>query len=120
MIILIQDRKNNLHLSDYTPPSGRKFTICGLVYRKEEIINTLALDNAVPGICRTCYEDYHTMYGDDLDIDPRMAHSSLNKNMWSTYFGLINNVKGPEIKYYDMENRDWEKFNKYSRKISRK
>lgn len=120
MILLIQDRKNNLHLVDYTPPSGRKFTICGLIYRKEEILNTLALDNAVAGICRTCYEDYQTMYGDDLNTDPRIARSSLNKKMWKMYYELLNDYIGPEIKYFDMETRNWEKFNKYTRKVLRK
>lgn len=120
MILLIQDRKNNLHLVDYTPPSGNKFTICGIVYRKKEILNTLALDAAVHNICRTCYEDYETMYGDDLENDIRMAHSSLNEKLLGKFrFPELGNTL-TEIKYWDMDYRNWDKLTRYQRKLSRK
>ena len=120
MILLIQDRKNNLHLVDYTPPSGNKFTICGIVYRKKEILNTLALDAAVHNICRTCYEDYETMYGDDLENDIRMAHSSLNERLSGQFrFPELGNPI-PEIKYWDIEHKNWDKLTRYQRKLSRK
>jgi hypothetical protein len=109
MILLIQDRKNNLHLVDYTPPSGNKFTICGIVYRKKEILNTLALDNTVHNICRTCYEDYETMYGDDLKHDPRLAHSSLHNKLLISYIEVVGEIATPEIQYQDLGTRRWEK-----------
>lgn len=120
MIILVIDRHNNLHLVDYTPPSGNKFTICGHVYRKKDIVTTLALDNTVHNICRTCYEDYETMYGDDLEFDPRLARTSLNKKMWKTYYDLLNEITIPEIKYYDLTIRNWEKLTRYRKKVLRK
>ena len=120
MILLIQDRKNNLHLVDYTPPSGNKFTICGIVYRKKEILNTLALDGAVHNICRTCYEDYETMYGDDLENDIRMAHSSLNEKLQGQFKYPSLGNPSPDIQYWDMERRTWDKLTKYQRKLLRK
>lgn len=120
MILLIQDRKNNLHLVDYTPPSGNKFTICGIVYRKKEILNTLALDAAVHNICRTCYETYETMYQDDLDNYIRIAHSALNERVVRDYEYTAKGNAGPEIKYWDMEQKNWDKLTRYQRKISRK
>lgn len=120
MILLIQDRKNNLHLVDYTPASGSKFTICGIVYRKKEILNTLALDNAVHNICRTCYEDYETMYLDDLNDDARTAQSSSHNKMLMTYFEWVHKVSAPEIKFQDLETRKWDKLTKYQRKVQRK
>jgi|SRR6185369_7430145 len=120
MILLIQDRKDNLHLVDYTPPSGNKFTICGLVYRKTDILNTLALDAAIHNICRTCYEDYETMYGDDLENDIRMAHSALNDNLARDYHYLTQGSAGPDIKYWDMAHKTWDKLTRYQRKLLRK
>lgn len=120
MIILVIDRQYNLHLVDYTPLSGNKFTICGHVYRKKDIVTTLALDNTVHNICRTCYEDYETMYGDDLSFDPRLARTSLNKKMWRQYFDLLNDNVTPEMKYYDVVNRRWERLSRYRKKVLRK
>lgn len=120
MIILVIDRDDNLHLVDYTPPSGNKFTICGHVYRKKDIVTTLALDNTVHNICRTCYEDYETMYGDDLEFDPRMARTSMNKKLRENYFDLSYEFLEPALKYYDMTRRHWEKLVRYRRKLARK
>jgi hypothetical protein len=120
MILLIQDRKSNLHLVDYTPPSGNKFTICGLVYRKGEILNTLALDAAIHNICRTCYEDYETMYGDDLENDIRMAHSRLNISLLRDCKEISQGHHIPEIKYWDMSHKTWDKLTRYQRKLLRK
>lgn len=120
MIILVQDRHDNLHIADYTPASGRKFCICGHIYFKKDIVNTLALDNTVPGICRICSEHYQAMYEDDLNFDPRMARTSLNKNMWKLYFDILSEVVSPEIKYYDLMTKRWEKLSKYRRKLTRK
>jgi hypothetical protein len=120
MIILVIDRKSNLHLVDYTPLSGNKFTICGEIYRKKEIVTTLALDNTIHNICRTCYEDYETMYGDDLDFDPRMARTSLNKKMRQQYFDLLFDQQTPELKYYDIVRRRWDRLNRYRKKVLRK
>lgn len=119
MILLVQDRKSNLHLVDYTPPSGNKFTICGLVYRKGDILNTLALDNTIHNICRTCYEDYETMYGDDLDNDIRMAHSSLNANLERDCKQLGKGRLSPEFKYLEISYKHWDKLARYQRKTAR-
>lgn len=120
MIILIQDRQNNLHLVDYTPSSGNKFTICGIVYRKKDILNTLALDNAVHNICRICYELQETMYIDDLNDNPRTVQSSSHTKILMTYFEWVHEVSHPQIKYQDLENRKWDKLTKYQRKVQRK
>jgi len=120
MILLIQDRKNNLHLVDYTAASGNKFTICGLVYRKKDILNTLALDNAVHNICRTCYEDYETMYLDDLNDDTRTSNSSLHNKLIGSYFEVIFGVSAPKVEFQDMSIRKWDKLTKYQRKVNRK
>ncbi len=125
MILLVQDRKSKLHLVDYTPSSGNKYTICGRIYLKKEVMNsltliTLALDNAIHNVCRTCYEDYETMYGDDLNQDIRMTHSSLNEKMCMKYtFPSIGNAR-PDVEYWDLEARHWDKLTKYQRKLARK
>jgi hypothetical protein len=100
MILLIQDRKDNLHLVDYTPPSGNKFTICGLVYRRTDILNTFALYAAINNIC--------------------MAHSALNDNLTRDYHYLTQGSAGPEIKYWDMSHKTWDKLTRYQRKLLRK
>jgi len=120
MILLIQDRKNNLHLVDYTSASGNKFTICGIVYCKKDILNTIALDNAVHNICRICYEDYETMYLDDLNDDARISNSSLHNKLLGTYYEVFHRVSAPEIEFQDMETRKWDKLTKYQRKVQRK
>lgn len=120
MILLIQDRKNNLHLVDYTSSVGNKFTICGLIYRKKDILNVLALDNAVHNICRTCYEDYETMYLDDLNDDTRTALSSLHNKILGSYLEATIGVTAPEIKYQDLGTKRWDKLVKYQRKVQRK
>lgn len=125
MILLVQDRKNNLHLVDYTPASGNKYTICGKLYLKKEVMTsltliTLALDNTIHNICRTCYEDYETIYGDDLNEDIRMAHSTLNEKMRMKYtYPSIGNTR-PEIEYWDLEARHWDKLTRYQRQLVRK
>jgi len=125
MILLIHDRENNLHLVDYTSSIGNKYTICGKIYFKKDIMSsatltTIALDNAIHNICRTCHEDYETMYGDDLNNDIRMAHSSLNEKLrMKYYFPSIGNTS-PEIKYWNLEARHCDKLTKYQRKVARK
>jgi len=121
MILLVQDRKNNLHLVDYTPSSGNKYTICGRIYMKREVMNsltliTLALDNAVHNICRTCYEDYETMYGDDLKYDPRISFTSLHNKLTLKYYEVSGGAAAPEIKYQNLATKHWDKLTKYQRK----
>ncbi len=122
MIILVQDRKNNFHLSDYTSPNGNYYTICGLVYRREQIINTLAMDGAVKDFCRTCYEDYERLYGKTLDEEPRVAKSSTQLHVYdqAANASKINGVYSIQNKYWNLEDRYWDKFNRYQRKLLRK
>lgn len=120
MIILIQDRKDNYHLSDYTPSNGNKYTLCNLVYCKSDIVNTLALDNSVPIICRTCHENYTAMYLDDLDYDPRIAHNQTNNNLTYQYQHTVSQMYSPDMVYWEAINRNWLKLNKYQRKTQRK
>lgn len=118
MIILVQDRKDNFHLSDYTPYNGQKYTLCSLIYCSEDIVNTIALDNTFPGICRTCYEHYEAMYLDDLDYDPRIAHSSLNSNLNYKYNDVSKQYSSPDVKYWDAINKNWGTLRKLQRKIT--
>jgi len=118
VIILVQDRYSNFHLSDYTPYTGHKYTLCNRIYHTKDIINTLALDNAFPGICRTCHDTYESMYFDDLNYDPRMAHNSLHINLVNTYFHVTSKMAGPEIKYWDMTHKNWGTLRKLQRKVA--
>jgi len=118
MIILVHDRKDNLHLVDYTSPSGNKFTICGLMYSKKDIITTLALDNTIHNICRTCYEDYETMYLDDLNIDLRFAKSASYRNIRTTYQRVKDTP--PEIEHWGLNEKHWQKLIRFQRKTQRK
>lgn len=122
MILLIHDRDDNLHLCDYTSLSGNKFTLCNLVYCKKDIITTLALDNTPHNICRTCRDNYTTMYRDDLFFDSRTLHSTLDFNVKrilnEATFG--NGDLNLKIKYQDYMDRNDIKTARYQRKISRK
>lgn len=121
MIILVQDRRDNYHLSDYTPYTGHKYTLCNRLYHTKDIINTFALDNTFPGICRTCHDAYESMYLDDLNYDPRMAHSSLQRSLMNQYYNVESQIAGPEIKYWDVQHKNWGTLYKLKRKaIARK
>jgi hypothetical protein len=121
MILLIQDRDDNLHLVDYTSITGNKFTLCNLVYCKRDIINTLALDNTVHNICRTCRDNYTSMYTDDLFFDPRMLHSAIDLNMKSLYADLSYGKDWSlKVKYQNDLERNNPKINRLQRKILRK
>lgn len=120
MIILVQDRKSNFHLSDYTSPSGNHYTICGLIYKKGQIINTLALDGAVSDFCRTCYEDYEKLYGRTLNKEPRLAKSHTQLMIYSKVHNVCTGVESPQNKYWFLEERYSNKINQYHRKLMRK
>ena len=122
MIILIQDRKDNFHLSDYTGYNGSNYTLCGIIYRKGQIINTFALYGAVQDFCRTCYEDYEKLYGKTLDNNPRFAKSRTEFVIQSqaTTVDKILNDSSPQVKYWNLIEKYWNKLNRYQRKLSRK
>lgn len=120
MIILIQDRENNYHLSDYTPYTGYKYTLCNLIYHKNDIVNTLAMDNSIPDICRTCHENYEAMYLDDLEYDTRMAHGQLQDNLKYKYQYQAKPKYSLMVKYWDASQRNWGTLRKLQRKVTRK
>ena len=66
------------------------------------------------------YEFLEEVCGDDLENDIRMAHSALNYNLKRDYYYLVQGSAGPDIKYWDMSHKTWNKLSRYQRKILRK
>ncbi len=55
---ILQDRKSVIHLIDYSSPiSNRKYTVCGKLFSKLDIINLLSLDSVISCICKNCYTE---------------------------------------------------------------
>ena len=96
-LFMAQDRNDEVHLVDYISPRGRKYTICGVIYDKKDIINFFALDAALPNLCKICYEQY-LMY---LETE---SFRALKNNA-----ALVIEVKGQERDTYTtpIENTYW-------------
>jgi hypothetical protein len=125
MLLLVQDRKNNSHLVNYTSSIGNKYTVCGRPIIKNSTLysitlTTLALDNAIHNICPICCKGYEKIYGDALENSIRTAHSLLNDKLDSQFrFPNLGHPR-PESKYWNMESKYWQKLSKYKQKILRK
>jgi hypothetical protein len=99
-----------MHLVDYTGPNGNKYTICGHIYfgsisPQNEVVNLLALDNAVHNICRDCYSTYEAMvrWSDFRDVKSTLQNE-LTRNckiqeqggdLWTEYWYLEDRDDGP-------------------------
>lgn len=117
MIGLAIDRHNKAHLIDFSSHNGRKYSVCGIVYLKGEILNTLELDGAIPEVCRNCYEAYETMYEDDLNDFLRESRGKLFEKRFKRY----HEAKRPGsalFKYWDMAERHWEKLTTYQNQVT--
>ena len=115
-IILVQDRQDNYHLVDFCAISGRKYTLCDLVYDKKHIINTLTIDDVFDGICTNCKEIYER----DLSIQAvgnRKSKGALYSILVSNYTQARDQISDKELGYQDRKNRIWDKLGKYKRKL---
>jgi hypothetical protein len=118
MILLAQDRKDNLHLVDYTN-NGRKWTLCGLVYLRKDIINTLAVDDTPHNICKKCQEEYENLYTSQLDSSIRSAKSASQHHLMSHMASLMT-ARHPSSKFWYLPERHSDAISRFRRKLSRK
>ena len=115
MILLIQDRKNNHHIVDYCSTYGSKYTICGLIYRKSEIINTFALDSSVSDVCHKCHEIQDKNTTNDLNIAVRSAKGDNYGSLKHKYRRIQMKIDSTEGRYNRVLTRYWPKLNKMKR-----
>jgi hypothetical protein len=86
ILFLVQDRKDELHLVDFTTSTGSKFALCGKWYRKNDIVNFFAIDDSVHNVCQKCCDDYELIYGKALRENPRVNKSALQGKVLNRYF----------------------------------
>lgn len=118
MILLVQDRKNNLHLVDYTN-NGRKWTLCGLVYLRKDIITTLAVDDSPHNICKRCQEEYENLYTSQLDAAIRGAKSASQSHLMANIASIMKS-RHPSNKFWYLPERHSDAISRFRRKLSRK
>jgi hypothetical protein len=122
-IILVQDRQDNYHLVDYCAPSGRKYTLCDVIYNKKSIINTLAMDNSITDICQKCQDYYNDVYGDENALFPiRISRGGLLEKQQEIYEDAQEKSNkytcGLAYKYSYLSKKDsWQKMSTYKRKL---
>ncbi len=119
MILLVQDRKNNHHIVDYCSVYGRKYTLCGLVYRKPEIINTFALDGSVSDICHKCHEIQDAITTSDLNASIRSAKGDINAKLRHKYRKIQMKIDSTEGRYSRVLARYWPKFTSMKRAFAK-
>ena|SRR5579864_2215067 len=117
MILLIIDRKNNTHLVDYCHINGKKYTVCGKVYSKGDILNTLQLDGVIPDICRDCHDTYEEMYTDDLNDTVRVARGKLLAGRISYYLDIQMGHRSTKSKFWFLPERFSEKIQEYQKSL---
>ena len=119
MIILVQTRSNNYHLVDYTAYNGNKYTVCGLVYHTNNIVNTLALDAAFPGVCQSCYDHFDNLQKRGLNAFIRDFKGKSLRRAESMYHWIQDRDYSIEIKYFHPIKRNSLKINRYQKKVKR-
>jgi hypothetical protein len=115
MILLIQDRKNNHHIVDYCSTYGSKYTLCGLIYRRPEIINTFALDGPVSDVCQKCHEVLDKSTTNDLNGSIRSVKGDINANLRHKYRRIQMKIDSTAGRYNRVLTRYWPKLNKMKR-----
>lgn len=120
-IILVQDRKDNYHLVDWIAPSGRKYTLCDVVYQKKTIINTFSLDNVIDIVCPRCQLTYKELYSDEA-MGPRQSHSSLIGLTVRKYTDVQRAYNSGDKSGITESNtksdpKNWTKLDRYKRKL---
>jgi len=115
-IILVQDRQDHYHLVDFCAPSGRKYTLCELVYNKKTIINTLTVDDLFDGICDKCKEVYQKEFSGQV-LGNRLAKGSLRESLTQKYSEARSQASDKEMNYLDFADRIWDKLGRYKREL---
>lgn len=119
MILLVQDRKNNHHIVDYCSVYGTKYTLCGLVYRKPEIINTFALDGTVSDVCHKCHEIQDKITNNDLNESIRSVKGDVIASLRHKYRKIQMKIDSTGGKYSRVTSRYWPKLTKFKRSAGR-
>lgn len=115
-IILVIDRKSNHHLVDFCASSGRKYTLCELVYHKKNTITTLTIDDVYEGICPKCKEIYERELSAKA-LAPRRSKGNLLGSLRLNYTEARDQMSDKELNQMDRKDRIWDKMNKYKRKL---
>lgn len=119
--ILVIDRKDNKHIVDYCGSGGSKYTLCGVVYTKKDIITTLAVDNTFYGLCRKCHDLFTQMYESDLNEKPQTARGKLQERLEGKYSHIQIGAESMSAKYEDtLDDKYWYKMNLYMRKLGQR
>jgi hypothetical protein len=119
MILLIQDRKDNYHLADYQTASGTKYTVCGLVYTKKNIINTLSLDAPIRIACSKCSFSLEQSNQYMQDNHLRQHYDHLESDLRHRYDNIQNRMLDTEMEFDDLSDRFYGKLYTYKRLMKR-
>ena len=112
MILLIQDRKNNYHLADYVYYTS-KYTVCGLIYSKKDIVNTFMLDAPVSCFCTECYTQLSNdeVYMNNKHL--RFSNGKLLHHLRSKYQSIQGKAADTRHKYNNLNCKFWRKLTYY-------
>lgn len=122
MILLVQDRKNNHHIVDYISAlRGSKYTLCGVIYSKNEIINTFTLDAPVADVCKKCHDILDKNTTDDLNDIVRIVKGSLLETNMRNYNTIQRRLTDTKAKYDRLisKSKYWNKLSKMKRVASK-
>ena len=120
MIILIQDRKDNYHLADYQTATS-KYTACGLVYSKKEIINTLSLSAPIYLTCKKCYTAFKRSISYMHENHLRKHYDKLDSRLMRRYNDIQNGAFDIKMEFLGVFDRCWwNKLNVYKRMLSKR
>jgi hypothetical protein len=120
MFIALFLRNNDVHIVNYRQGDGSYRTICNKTVRLSGKLNTLAVSNTFPGICRICKIDYDKSYHSNLEKFTALSH-----NVWQSVITYLrsshyNEFLGPKNMAESRIERRWGKLSKYLRITNRK
>lgn len=117
MLTILMLRNGENHIVSFRRPNGNYNTICGKMIVKSPQINTISADNTFTGLCPNCKKDSDSMYSDDLNDFTIMARNNSTFHLSRRLEYNRDGIQGPDVTYYDIEDRNWYKFNKYKKLI---
>jgi len=117
MIIVLLLQNGECHISSYRQTNGNYRTICSKTVDKNSNTNTLSADDIFPGTCSICKRYYDEMYSEDSSSKSALVRLSSTSSLKSVLDHHRAGVAGPEIDYYDIDERRWYKLSKYQRLI---
>lgn len=117
MLTVLLLRNGESHIVSYRQPNGNYRTICAKTILKTSRLNTLSLDNTYNGICAICKKHADSMYQDDLNDFTVMARNNSTFHLARRLEHNRDGIEGPSMTYYDIEDRNWQRLNKYKKLV---